>query len=68
MGYLLTVSKRELNPNFEAEIKQYSENRYRNMHHDDMRPQRETSTDALMVQLSDEQYEAVKKAVLATFE
>lgn len=66
--YTITVVKKVPNPNFEEEIKTYEQHsRYRNMNNDPEYPQKEISSNALMVQLTEDEYQVVKKAVIDTF-
>ncbi len=71
MVYQLTVVKKEPNPNFEAQLKEWKDrDRYNSFHRspgDSDYPQAQIATNALIIELTEEQYRAVKEAVLTTF-
>ena len=72
MAYKITIVKTEPNPQFKEELAKYQENRrtgyYDRGVEDAMRPKEETIDNALMVELTDEQYVAVKKEIIKAFE
>jgi hypothetical protein len=70
--YKLVVTKFEKNELYEAELKEMEHyiNRpsiYHNIDKEAMQPRRELPCEMLAVMLTDEQWEAVQKAVLSTF-
>lgn len=67
MKYKIIIEKKEPNPNFEAEYKQWDERaRYGNRFPDES-PQREIITNALIAELTEEEYRAIKAEVFTTF-
>lgn len=70
MNYKITIERKEPNPNFEAEYQEWKENqRYgvsRNM--GDMMPSRENITNALICELTEQQFKAIKAEVFKVFE
>lgn len=71
MAYRITIVKTEPNSKFAEEIEAYNlyqNNRYRNQGEVFERPQEAIKTDALMVELSDAQYQKVKAEIIKVFE
>lgn len=70
MNYKIIIEKKEPNKNFEAEYAEWKDrNTYTNpSRYPEGAPSRETITNALMVELTEEQYKAVKAAVMQAFE
>ncbi len=69
MMYKITIEKKEKNPNFEAELKEWQDqNKYSNFREPMNRPQPEQITNALICELTEEQYKAIKAEVFKTFE
>jgi nicotinamide riboside kinase len=70
MNYKITIERKEPNPNFEAELKEWQEkNRYNNMRMgDEQYPQRVNVTNALICELTEEQFKAIKAEVFKAFE
>lgn len=67
--YKITIERKEKNPNFEAELKEWQEqNKYSNFREPMNRPQSEQITNALICELTEEQYKAIKAEVFKTFE
>ena len=70
MNYKIIIERKEANPNFEAEYAEWKErNQYMNpSRYPEGAPSRETITNALICELTEEQYKAVKAAVMQAFE
>lgn len=69
MSYIITIIKQETNTNFEQEMADFKEKNRGYMGNDFINtPQLLKSTRSLEVVLTEEEYNAVKKSVLATFE
>ena len=70
MKYKITIERKEPNPNFEAEYEGWKEEqRYamsRNLGNNT--PEREKITDALICELTEEQFKAIKAEVFKVFE
>lgn len=67
MHYLMTIQKIEENPQYETILKEWEDrNRYNNVGRYDA-PRNEKVTNALTVILTQEQFDAIKKASLETF-
>ncbi len=67
MNYKITIERREPNPNFEVEYNEWKDkNRYNG--YDLNKPQEEIITNALICELTEEQYKAIKAQVFNTFE
>lgn len=71
MKYKITVLKFEENEDYEEELAKWRErsgfNFHNNFNNFPEEPRRETAVRSLDVFLTEEEYEAVKKAVLSTF-
>lgn len=67
--YKLTVTKQEENPNYTEEVKLYKQSRngFYGGQSDLTHPQKVFESSKLEVELTDEEYEAIKQAVLSTF-
>lgn len=69
MNYKITIERKEPNPNFEAEYKQWQDDqRYNIGRYSNEQPPRESITNALICELTEEQYKAIKAQVFNTFE
>lgn len=71
MSYRITIIKTEPNPHFAEELEHYHQNNRiydRGMDRDLGRPLEEVMKNALMVELTDEQYKKVKVEILREFE
>jgi len=67
MRYLMTIQRIEEDPQYETILKEWEErNRYNNTSRYDV-PRNEKITNALTVILTQEQFDAIKKASLETF-
>ncbi len=68
MNYKIIIEKKEQNPNFESELAKCNESsrgcRYETMDY----PINEVTTNALICELTEEQFKAVKAAVMKSFE
>lgn len=69
MNYQITIRRTEPNPNFADEEKNYRESSRNGYHRDNppITPQAEVVKNVLVVELTEDQYEAIKKSVLETF-
>jgi hypothetical protein len=68
MNYRITITRSEPNPNYATEIEQYEQaNRYNRNNYDEIKPRPMSTIDALIAELTPEQFEAIRKAVLANF-
>ena len=68
MIYKIIIEKKEVNPNFEVEYKQWQDDsRYGRSFDNGNIPQRERVTNALICELTEEQFKAVKGNVLEVF-
>ena len=64
----LQITKYKNNENFEAEIKEYEEqNRYTKYANDQYRPEKTKIDNILEVEITQEQFESIRKAVLEKF-
>ena len=74
MMYKITIEKKEKNPNFEAELKEWQEQNKYNLNsrigdrYNENYPQDVKITNALICELTEEQYKAIKAEVFKTFE
>jgi predicted DNA binding CopG/RHH family protein len=70
MNYKIIIEKKEPNQNFEAEYKQWQDDqRYSmNRNYEPIAPQRENVTNALIIELTEEQFKAIKAEVFRVFE
>ena len=70
MSYKITIERKEPNPNFEVEYKQWQDDQRYGMNRlvGDNSPRRENITNALICELTEEQYKAIKAQVFNTFE
>ena len=67
MHYLMTIQKIEEDPEYQAVLKEWEErNRFNRVDRYDV-PRNEKVTNALTVILTQEQFDAIKKASLETF-
>lgn len=67
MNYRITIERTEPDPNYAEEIKQYKDNMQWGNNFNKVPPKMERITNALMVELTEAQYNAVKAAVLTEF-
>ena len=69
MNYKIIIERKEPNPNFEAEYQKWQqESRYSMNKFDEGCPPKELITNALICELTEEQYKAIKAEVFNTFE
>lgn len=69
MKYKLIVTKKEENPNYAVEVAELEKtNRYNRNNFDDRGPQKEITTDALICELTDQQFKSLKAEVFKAFE
>ena len=67
--YKIIIEKKEPNPNFEAEYQEWKDqSRCSNFRDTTVRPQNEQITNALICELTEEQFKAIKAQVFNTFE
>ncbi len=69
--YKITIVKTEKNPNFAEEMVEYQKNNRmydRGNYSDRGEPRENIPSDALMVELTDEQYKKVKAEIIKAFE
>lgn len=67
MYYQLTVIKKEPNQEYAAQLEEYSRKSIYARNYPEREPQETVTRDVLMVELTPDQWEAVKQAVLKTF-
>ena len=74
MKYKIIIEKKEPNPNFEVELKEWKEQNQYNLNrrmgdkYNEDYPRDEQITNALICELTEEQYKAIKAEVFKTFE
>lgn len=70
MTYKIIVERKERNSNFDAEYKEWKEEQRYAMSRNlgDNMPQKENITNALICELTEEQYKEIKAQVFKTFE
>ena len=68
MNYKITIERKEPNPNFEAELTKWNDSRMSRYGADTLEPRRDFITNALICELTEEQYKAIKAEVFNTFE
>jgi len=69
MNYKIIIERKEANPNFEAELAKWNEDSRRGRYEPAMDyPKNEVTTNALIVELTADQFNAVKAEVFKTFE
>jgi hypothetical protein len=70
MNYKITIERKEPNPNFEAEYQEWKErSQYLRIDkYDNGMPPREVITNALICELTEEQYKTIKAEVFKAFE
>lgn len=69
MNYKIFIERKEPNPNFELEYGEWKERqRYASYNNSVEQPAREWTRNALICELTEEQYKAIKAEVFKTFE
>lgn len=68
MNYKITIERKEPNPNFETEYETWKEHNKYYGRNQEPQPQSELTTNALICELTEEQYKAIKAEVFKTFE
>jgi hypothetical protein len=69
MNYQISITRTEVNTDYEAQLKEWNEqNRYGNRNNfNDNGPRSEIVKNALICELTEEQFKAVKAAVMESF-
>lgn len=74
MNYKITIVRKDPNPNYAVEYAAWEEkyngrrDNFGNRHTEDRPPEKETITDALICELTEEQFKKIKAACITTFE
>jgi hypothetical protein len=67
MTYRITVTQNKENPNYEEELKEYRKYSTFNRPFEAPRPQKLVEVKTMEVELTELQFEAMKKSIIATF-